>query len=184
MYFELTRNWWALALRGIAAIIFGVLAFIWPGLTLLVFVTLFAFYAIIDGIFATMAAVRGQSTEEKWWALLLEGVLGITAGALALFLPGITALILLYIIAFRSLIFGIFEIVTAIRLRREISNEWMAVLSGVASVLFGVLLLLFPGAGALAVIFWIGAYAVIFGVLLLGLGIRLRAHGRTSPALG
>ena len=178
MFLELTQNWWALAIRGIVAIIFGVLAFLWPGITLLALVVLFAAYAITDGIFAIVAAVRGSSAEERWWALLLEGILGITAGGIALLVPGVTALFLLYIIAFWSLMTGVFKIVTAVRLRREISNEWLMVLSGVASVIFGFLLLVFPGTGALAVIWWIGAFAVIFGVLLLAGAIRLRSEGR------
>jgi uncharacterized membrane protein HdeD (DUF308 family) len=179
MFFELTHNWWALAIRGIAAIIFGALAFLWPGMTLLALVVLFGAYATVDGIFAIVSAVRGTGGESGW-VLLLEGILGITAGVLALFVPGITAFLLLYIIAFWSLITGIFEIVTAIRLRREIPNEWLMALSGIASILFGILLFNYPRAGALAVVWWIGAYALIFGVLLLALAIRLRAHSRRA----
>ncbi len=177
MFFGLIHNWWALAIRGIVAILLGFLSFFWPGLTLLVFVAIFATYAIMDGIFAIVAAVRGSS-DERWWALWLEGQLGITAGVVAFFVPGITALFLLYIVAFWSLITGAFEIVTAIRLRRAISNEWLLVLSGIVSVIFGFVLLAFPAAGALALVWWIGAYAIIFGALLLALSIRLRSHSR------
>jgi uncharacterized membrane protein HdeD (DUF308 family) len=178
MSFELARNWWTLAIRGVVAIIFGILAFVWPGITLLTLVILFAVYALADGFFAIVAAMSASSRGEKWWALLLEGILGIVAGVVTLLVPGITALFLLYIIAFWSLITGIFEVVTAVRLRREISDEWLMGLGGVASVIFGILLLSFPGAGALAVVWLIGAYAIIFGVLLLSLAIRLRTRGR------
>lgn len=182
MFIELAQNWWALAIRGIAAIIFGLLALFWPGITLLVFVIIFAIYALSDGVFAIVAAVNSSSREG--WALLLEGVLGIAAGVLALFIPGITALFLLYIIAFWAFITGIFEMVMAVRLRREISHEWWAVLSGIASVLFGILLFIFPRAGALALVWWIGAYAIVFGLLLLALAIRLRTEGRATLHAG
>ncbi len=180
MFFELTQKWWALAIRGVAAIVFGILAFLWPGITVLALVILFAVYAITDGFFAITASIIDTSTGERWWALLLEGILGIVAGILALTVPGITALFLLYIIAFWAFITGIFEIITAVRLRRVISNELLMILSGIASIVFGILLLIFPGAGALAVVWWIGAYAIVFGALLLSLALRLRAHGRET----
>jgi uncharacterized membrane protein HdeD (DUF308 family) len=174
----LTRNWWALAIRGVAAIIFGILAFVWPGITLAALVLLFGAYAITDGIFAVVAALNAAGRERRWWALLIEGILSIIAGVLTFILPGITALFLLYLIAFWAIVTGVFEISTAIRLRKEITGEWLMALSGIASVLFGFLLLMFPGAGALAVIWWIGAYTLVFGVLLLSLAFRLRTWGR------
>lgn len=182
MFFELSEKWWALAIRGVVALIFGILAFVWPKITLFTLVILFAAYAVTDGVFALVAAFsrRASRTEPgtRWWALVIEGILGIGAGIVALWLPGITALFLLYIIAFWAILTGVAEIVTAVRLRREISGEWLMALSGVASALFGVLLLLFPGSGALAVVWLIGAYAIIFGVLLLTLSLRLRQRGR------
>jgi uncharacterized membrane protein HdeD (DUF308 family) len=179
MMVSLSHNWWALAIRGVAAIIFGVLAFVWPGITLTALVLLFGAYAITDGIFAIIAAVNASGKARRWWLLLLEGILSIVAGVLTFILPGITALFLLYLIAFWAIVTGVFAIGTAIRLRKEITGEWLMALSGVASVLFGFLLLLFPGAGALALIWWIGAYAVVFGALLLGLAFRLRSRDRT-----
>ena len=178
MFFELTKYWWVLAIRGVAAIIFGILAFVWPGITLIVLVILFGVYALTDGIFAIAAAINTSKSGDRWWGLLAEGILGIFAGVLTFVVPGITALSLLYIIAFWSLLTGIFEIVTAVRLRREISNEWLMVLSGIASLILGILLLVMPGAGALTVVWVIGAYAFIFGVLLVALAIRLRTEGR------
>jgi uncharacterized membrane protein HdeD (DUF308 family) len=174
----LTRNWWALAIRGVAAVIFGILAFVGPGITLAALVLLFGAYAITDGIFAIVAALNAERSERRWWALLIEGILGIIAGVLTFIVPGITALFLLYLIAFWAMVTGVFEIATAIRLRKEITGEWLLVLSGVASVLFGFLLVLFPAAGALALIWWIGAFALVSGVLLLALAFRLRSWGR------
>jgi uncharacterized membrane protein HdeD (DUF308 family) len=150
-------------------------AFFWPGITLTALVFIFAAYAITDGIFSIAAVINATQKESKWWALLLEGILGISAGLLTILVPGITALVLLYTIAIWAILTGVLELVTAIRLRREIEGEWLMAFSGIASMVFGVILFLFPGAGALAVVWWIGAYALIFGVLLLALAIRLRS---------
>src|ERR687890_1931301 len=174
----LSRNWWMLALRGLAAIVFGVLAFVWPDITLFVLVLLFGAYMLVDGIFAIVAAVRAAGREARWWLLLIEGVLGVLAGLVAALWPGLTALALLYFIAAWAIVSGIFEIVGAIRLRREIEGEWALGLSGALSVLFGVLLVAVgPGVGLLSLVWLIGAYALAFGVLLLVLAFRVR---RTS----
>jgi uncharacterized membrane protein HdeD (DUF308 family) len=170
----LARNWWALALRGLFAVLFGLAVFIWPGLTLLALVALFAAYALVDGVFSLVAAVRAAGRQARWWPLLLEGVLGIAAGVVTFLWPNITALALLYLIAAWAIVTGVFEIVAAVRLRREIEGELLLGLAGLASVIFGILLILFPGAGALAVLWLIGAYAIGFGILLIFLGFRLR----------
>jgi uncharacterized membrane protein HdeD (DUF308 family) len=165
-------HWWAFALRGVAAVIFGILAFVWPGVTLAVLVLFWGAYALVDGILALVAAFRtGQ--DHRWW-LIVEGVVGIAAGVVTFLWPGLTALVLIYIIAVWALITGVLEILAAIRLRRVIENEWWMALSGVASLIFGVILLIAPGAGALALIWLIAAYAIVFGVLLLALAFRLR----------
>src|SRR5215831_13152755 len=174
----LSRNWWALAIRGILALLFGIMAFGWPGITLGVLVLLFGAYVIWDGIFAIASAITHKGKETRWWALLIEGILGIAAGILTFTWPGLTALVLLYIIAFWAIVTGIFEIIAAFELRKEIKNEWLLVLGGIASIVFGVLLLFYPGAGALAVAWWIGAYAIFFGVMMLGLAFRLRSWER------
>lgn len=171
----LARNWWAVVLRGVFAVIFGLLALIWPGATLFVLIMLFGAYALVDGVFALIAAFRVAGGDR--WPLLLEGVVGILIGLLTFFWPGVTALVLLSFIAAWAIITGIFEIVAAIRLRREIEGEWALGLAGVASLIFGVLLILFPGAGALSLIWLIGAYAIVFGILLILLGLRLRGMG-------
>jgi uncharacterized membrane protein HdeD (DUF308 family) len=173
----LARNWWALVLRGLAAILFGVLAFAWPGITLFVLVLFFGAYMLVDGIFAIVAAVRAAGEEDRWWLLLVQGILGVLAGLVAIFWPGLTALALLYFIAAWAIVTGIMEIVAAIRLRREIEGEWALALSGALSVLFGVLLVVLPApAGLLSLVWLIGAYAVATGVLLLILAFRVRSE--------
>ena len=175
---ELARHWWVIGLRGLAAILFGVLAFVWPGMTLAVLVLLFGAYALVDGVLALIAAFRGGVQHRI--VMLVEGVVSVLAGLAAFVWPGLTALVLLYIIAFWAIVTGVLEIVAAIRVRRAISNELGLVIGGVLSVVFGVVLLIAPGAGALAVIFLIGAYAVVFGIALLGLAWRLREHHQTA----
>jgi uncharacterized membrane protein HdeD (DUF308 family) len=171
----LARNWWLVLLRGIAAIIFGVLAFAWPGITLLTLIIFYGAYALIDGIFAIAAAFRGGAAQSRWW-LILIGILGIAAGLFTFMWPGLTALVLAIFIGIWSLIHGIFEIVGAIKIRKEIDNEWWLILSGALSVLFGLVMLVRPGAGALALIWVIGTYAIIFGALLVAFSFRLKRH--------
>ncbi len=171
----LSRNWWALALRGLAAILFGILAFAWPGITLFVLILFFGAYMLVDGIFAIVAAVRAAGDEARWWLMLLEGILGVVVGLVAFFWLGLTALALLYLIAAWAIVTGIMEIAAAIRLRREVVGEWALILGGALSVLFGVLLVVIPArAGLLSLTWLIGAYAVVFGVLLVVLAFRLR----------
>ncbi|MET0212431.1 MAG: HdeD family acid-resistance protein [Vicinamibacterales bacterium] len=174
-----SRNWWTLALRGLLAVLFGILTFVWPGITLLSLVFLFGAYAITDGILAIAAGVRGRE-QNRWWLLLIHGIFGVIAGVLTFVWPGITALLLLGLIAGWALFTGVMEIVAAIQMRKHIRGEWLLALSGAMSVLFGVLLLLNPAAGALAVVWIIGAYAIFFGVLLLALGFKLRGLERTA----
>lgn len=174
MLHELTRNWWAVVLRGALAVLFGIMALIWPGLTVAVLVLLFGAYAIVEGGFNIFAAFQSRKTYQGWWALLLEGIVSVIAGVLAFVWPEITALALLYVIAFWAIVTGIFEIVAAFRLRQAIEGELWLGLSGVLSVLFGVIAVLFPGAGALAIVAMIAFYAIFFGMLLIALGWRLR----------
>jgi uncharacterized membrane protein HdeD (DUF308 family) len=183
MYTELTRNWWALALRGVLAIAFGTLALLWPALALLVVVVSFAAYALVDGVFAIMAAVTGQRPGRRWWSLVLEGVLGISAGVLTLLWPGITWLVLLYLMAYWAIATGVFEVVAAVRLRKEIEGEWALALSGILSVLFGLTLVVLPDVATLAVAWLIATYWILFGALLLTLAFRLRT-GRYLPTMG
>lgn len=176
----LARNWWSVLIRGIVAVLFGILALFLPKLTLQVLILLFGVYALVDGIFALVAAVqafnrrRGFTWRSVGWPIL-EGIAGIVVGLLAFLWPGETALVLLYLIAAWAIVTGIAELVQAVALRRIIRNEWLLVLSGIASIVFGILLFVFPGAGALAIVWLIGAYAILFGALLIGLSLRLRS---------
>jgi uncharacterized membrane protein HdeD (DUF308 family) len=169
---ELPRHWWVVALRGLAAIIFGILAFIWPGITLTVLILFYGAYAIVDGVLALFVAMR--SGGQHVWALVLEGIIGIGAGLIAFFWPAITALALLYVIAVWAILTGVVEVIAAIRFRQVITNEWAFILSGVLSVVFGLLLVIQPGAGALALVWLIGLYAILFGIGLLAFAWRLR----------
>jgi uncharacterized membrane protein HdeD (DUF308 family) len=168
----LARYWWALALRGLFAVLFGLLAFFMPKITLLTLVLLFGAYVLLDGLFDIVAAVRSPSHH---WALILEGIIGIVVGILTFLWPGITAMALLYLIAFWAIFTGVLEIIAGIRLRQVLTDEIWLILMGVLSLLFGLFILIFPGAGALAVVFWIGAYAFLFGIMLIALAFRLRS---------
>ena len=174
----LARNWWAPVVRGAAGIIFGILTFVMPIVSLGALVLLFGAYALVDGIFNVLAAVSGRTRGMPWWALLLAGLVGIAAGLVTLFMPALTALLLAYVIAGWAMAIGVLEILAAIRLRQVITNEWWLGVSGALAILFGVFMMLAPGAGALAMVLWIGAYAFVYGIFLVALGIRLRGrHG-------
>ncbi len=175
MLSALARNWWVLLLNGICAIVFGVLAFTWPGVTLLALVTLYGVYCLADGITAIGATIGAKDNAGRsWWQMLFVGVLSIAAAITAFVWPQITAVALLIIIAIWAIMRGVFEIVAAIALRKVIDNEWMLGLAGAASVVFGVALIARPGLGALALIWMIGAFAILRGLLLTGLAFKLR----------
>jgi len=176
----LAQNWWTLVLRGVAAVIFGILAYVWPGITFTVLVLFFGAYALWDGVFALIAAFRTQA--ERRWPLVLEGLVGIAAGVLTFIWPGAATLALLLIIGAWAFVTGIFEIVAAIRLREEIEGEWLLLISGLLSVLFGIALAIWPAVGLVAVTWLIGAYSIIFGILLIVLGFRLRNWGKQRLA--
>jgi uncharacterized membrane protein HdeD (DUF308 family) len=176
---ELSRSWWIMAVRGAAAVIFGVLALIWPQITLLALVLVFGAYAFVDGLFALVAAVRGRQLAggSRAW-LVLEGLLGVGAGIVAVVWPDITALALLWVIAFWAVLTGVLEIVAAVRLRRVLDNEWLLILAGALSIVFGLILIVFPREGAVGLVWLIGSYAIVFGIVLFGLALRLRGLGR------
>jgi uncharacterized membrane protein HdeD (DUF308 family) len=159
----------------VAAVLFGLMALIWPGITLFALVILFGAYALVDGVITvgTAAFGRGEAGRRRGW-LIVEGIAGITLGILTFVWPGITTLVLLWLIAAWALVTGVLEIAAAVRLRREIRGEWLLALSGALSILFGILLVVWPAAGALTVVLLIGIYAIVFGGVLIGLGVRLR----------
>ena len=172
---KITRNWWLYAVRGLVAVIFGTLALIWPEQAKVVLVLLFGAYVLVDGSFAIIAGIASYRYFELWWAVLLEGVAGIIVGLLTFFWPNITGLVLVYFVAAWALITGVFEIWAASQLRRLIMGEWALIVSGLLSILFGVLLFVFPGAGAVSVVWLIGIYAIVFGISLIALAFRLRS---------
>ncbi len=174
----LRRNWWLLALRGGLAVLFGIIAIVWPDITLGVLVILFGAYALVDGAFTIASAIRRAGDVPRWWVLLIEGAIGIAAGIIAWVWPGLTALALLYIIAFWAIFTGTLEVLAAVRLRHELEGEWLLALAGLLSILFGALLIAFPGAGAIAVVWIIGAYAIAFGIVIIALALRLRSGER------
>jgi uncharacterized membrane protein HdeD (DUF308 family) len=170
----LSRGWWHILLRGLVAIAFAILTWFRPGITLAALVLLFGAYALVDGVMEIWMAMAGRKIYNGWWVLLLIGLIGVAVGILTFMTPGITALALLYYIAFWAIFRGILEISTAIRLRKEIEGEWLLILGGVASVVFGILLLARPGAGALAVLTLIAIYALIIGIILVLLAFKVK----------
>jgi uncharacterized membrane protein HdeD (DUF308 family) len=170
----LARNWWAIVLRGVFAVLFGLGAFLWPGITLAVLVLLYGAYLLADGILAVVWALAGRRAGPFPWGVFLAGLASIVGGLAAFFWPGLTALVLLYVIAAWAIVRGVFEIIAAFHLRRELTNEWLLALNGALSVLFGILLIAAPGTGALAVLWLIGTFAIIVGVVMIVLGFRLK----------
>ena len=179
---DLSDHWWVILLRGIVSVIFGVLAFRWPGSTVLALVFLWGVYAVIDGAFALYLTYLAGRQQRRWWPYLLEGLVGIGAGVVAFASPGLTALALLLLIAGWAIVTGVFEIIAAVDLRKEIDNEWLLGLAGVFSIVFGILVAMQPDAGALAVVWTIGAYALVFGITLIALAFRVRSLGTRHHA--
>lgn len=175
MLHALAKNWWLFLLRGLAAIAFGVIALFMPGVGLATLVILYGAYAFADGVMALVAAFSGEMKDKRWW-LALIGVLGLAVGVLTLMMPGVTALVLLYFIGFWSIAIGVMQIIGAIQVRKEIDNEWWLVAGGVLSVLFGLIIIVMPGAGALGLVWAIATFAIIYGVTLVALSFRLRKH--------
>ena len=172
-----TGHWWALALRGAIAILFGLAALLRPGIAVEALILLFGAYALVDGVFSIVGVFGGTRGGTPRWLLFIEGVAGILAGLIAFFLPGLTAILLLYLIAAWAIVTGISEIAMAIRLGKEISGEWALIVGGAFSVLFGVILAVVgPVAGLLSLVWLIGIYAVAFGIMLLIAGFRLRSE--------
>ncbi len=179
----LARNWWAVALRGLVAILFGIVTFAWPGATMLSLVFIFAAYALVDGICDIVAAVRSMRRQERWGLLILEGIVDILAAAIAVAWPGLTILTFVLVIAAWALITGVLMMVAAFRLNLD-HGRWWLVLGGLVSILYGVLLVIAPMVGAVVLTWWLGAYALVFGVLMLILAFRLRAMHETGTHPG
>jgi uncharacterized membrane protein HdeD (DUF308 family) len=175
----LMRNWWALALRGVVAILLGILAFLWPGMTLTVLVWFFAAYLLVDGVFAVVAGLRAAQGHERWWPLAIEGGLDLLAGAVALLWPGLVLLTFIYIAACWAILTGLVLAVAAQRLRAR-RGMGLLLAGGVLSLGWGVVVILWPIAGEVTLAWWIGAYAIVFGAFMLSFGLQLRRNLRDS----
>lgn len=176
-------RWWVLMIRGMCAVLLGAIAFASPGITLWALILLYAVFALADGIGGMLLGFKGGADGRPWWDMVLLGLLGIVAGAVAFLWPGLTALVLLYIIGFWAIVRGVLEISGAIKLRKVIDHEWWLILSGLLSIAFGAFLFARPGAGALAMVLVIGGYMVFVGIIMIALALRLRSlKGRLAAA--
>lgn len=176
----LTRNWWVFLIRGVLAILFGIVAWIWPGLTVTVLVVLFGAYALVDGVFAIVAAFTSGGGG-RWLPLLLLGLAGIATGIVTFLWPDITAVVLVTIIGVWAIVIGVVQIVAAVQLRKRIEGEWALGLAGLAAIVFGAIVVIFPGSGAISLVWLIGTYAIFFGILLIALAFRLRGLRSDAP---
>jgi uncharacterized membrane protein HdeD (DUF308 family) len=179
----LARNWWAVAIRGVLAVLFGIIALFLPGPTMLSLVLVFAAYCLIDGVFGIISAVRAARAGERWGSLVFEGIVDLAAAAVALLWPGITVLVFVLLVAAWAIVTGVLELVAAFRLHSGDGRGWL-MLGGVVSLIYGGVLMIAPMIGAVVLTWWIGAYALVFGVSLLVLAVRLRNRqesDRTTP---
>jgi uncharacterized membrane protein HdeD (DUF308 family) len=177
---DASSNWWALALRAFAALLLGIITFIMPIVTLAALVTLFGAYALLDGLLAIAAAIKGVRKHERWGWMLIEGVIGVVAGVIALFLPPVGVLALTWLVAGWALATGVLEIAAAVKLRKVMTGEWLLLLAGVLSVLLGVVIAVWPGVGAVLIVSWVGAYALLYGIVTLALAIRVKQWTRAN----
>ena len=175
---QFAAYWWLFVVRGVIAIIFGIVALVWPSITVLALVTLFGAYVIVDGFFSVVHALRGEGRVR--WALLVWGLISVAAGIVVLIWPAITAMVLVYVIAIWAIVTGVVEIAAAVAFRKEITNEWALALGGVLSVAVGAFMLVAPGSGAVALVWLIGAYAIALGIVLIGAGLQLRRLGSAA----
>ncbi len=176
-------RWWVMLLKGLCAIALGISAIVWPQITLVTLVYLFGIFTLVDGAAAIVLGIRGESDGTVWWTLVLMGVLAVIAGIFVFAFPAIAALWLIALIAATAIVRGLFEIVAAIRLRKELDDEWILALSGVMSILFGGLILYRPDAGLVAIVLLIGAYMIAIGVFAVALSLRFRRmHNTLAPA--
>jgi uncharacterized membrane protein HdeD (DUF308 family) len=176
------RNWWMLALRGVLAILFGLVALLFPGIALLAFIYVFAAYAIVDGVVAVIVSIRERGSLSRWGWVLAEGILSIAAGIIAAVYPGLTALVLLFLVAAWAILTGIAEIASAFILREQITREWLLGLAGLLSIIFGIILFIRPGTGLLAILWLVGIYAIIFGILFIVRAFQLRSWASSVTA--
>ncbi len=177
----LLRSWWLLGCRGAIAVLFGVAAILWPSITLITLAALFTAFALLAGAVWIFGAVRHRRVDPRWWVLMLLGIFSVGAGVTAALHPALTILALILLIGANALVSGVLDIVVAVRVRKYMKGELLLVLSGIASVLFGFVVLMFPtGAGALALAWLTGLYAIVTGALLLALALQVRSWARIN----
>lgn len=173
-----SAHWWVFALRGVAAILFGLIAVFSPEITIYVLVLIFGAYALVDGIFAIVASLRGSHSDQRWWILLMEGIASLIVGIVSFLNPNITAFVFAYLLAAWAILTGVFAIVSAVQMRAHLPDEWLWIVSGAISIAFGIAIAVLPAAGIIVWSYMIGIYAFIAGLALLGFAIRLRGHHR------
>lgn len=178
----LSEKWWVLLLRGLISVAFAVLIWMQPAITLKALIILFGAFAFVDGVLGVWTALSSRKDRNNWWLLMLWGLVGIGIGIITFVAPGVTALALLFYIAIWAIVTGVLEIITAVRLRKEIEGEWLLGLAGLVSLVFGILLIAHPGAGILAVLWLLAAYALILGVLMIILAFKVRSWGAKLTA--
>lgn len=171
---EMTSNWWALALRGAVSILLGLVAITMPGLTIAAIVTVFGVYAIIEGVLAIMASIRGIREHDRWGWMMVEGVVGICAGLIAFFMPGVGALAIIWLIAAWAVLTGALEIAAGFRLRKIIEGEWLLILTGVLAIVLGFFMVSRPGMGVVLLTTWLGVWAILSGITLMVLAFRIK----------
>jgi uncharacterized membrane protein HdeD (DUF308 family) len=178
----LANNWDMVLVRGIVAVLFGIATLFLPGITLIVLVALFGGYALVDGVISIIVAIKDRKETDNWWLMVLFGLVSIAAGVLTFAWPGITAISLFYVIVAWAIVSGVFEVILAIQLRKEIEGEWLMVLSGLVSVALGILLMTRPAVGLLTVLWMIGIGSIAYGVLLTVLSFQMRDYAVTDNA--
>jgi uncharacterized membrane protein HdeD (DUF308 family) len=177
----LLRSWWLLGLRGAIAVLFGLAAVAWPAITLLTLAALFTAFALLAGAVWIFGAVRHRKADQRWWVMLLLGLFSVVAGVVAALHPALTTVALILLIGANALVSGVLDIVVALRVRKYMKGELLLILSGIASIAFGLIVLLFPtGAGALALAWMTGFYALFTGLLLLALALQVRSWSRIN----
>lgn len=174
MFTRYLKYWWAFLLRGILAVLFGIFSLVWPLASIAAMVLLFGAFVFIDGLVTVIHSVQMRETEDRWWVLLLEGLAGIGVGLITFFYPEVTAILLVILIAIWAIATGVIELIAAVRLRNEIKGEWLLGAAGVLSILLGILFMFMPVMGSVVIAYWIGAYALVFGITLIVLGTRMR----------
>lgn len=178
------QAWWALLIRGILAVLFGIIATTWPGLTLAMLIIFFGAFALIHGLMTVFGSIMGRRQAEDWWIVLLEGIIGVVIGIMTFAWPALTGLVLAYFIAAWALITGLLKVYGALKLRKEIEGEWLLIVAGVISVIFGILVFVRPLAGALAITWVIGIYAILLGLIAIILSFRVRGWQKKIEAAG